>query len=613
MKKRTTLPLLGFAALVASFTSPLQSQSITLLDQIDVPSGAEIVAYSPDGSTVATNVTGTTPNIGVQLLTLAADGTLAPRDFVSMAAEFGGNIASVSSVALDPLGRDFGVATVIPTTNGDTDGVVVFFDSRAGSAVVINALTVGYHPDSVIFSRDGSRIFVANEGEFTTGGDIDAPGSVSVIDLSSVSDLDDVAALDNTAVSTSDFSDANLAAGVSLDALRFNDNSFTAGNAYLHVEPEYITEGDGVIFVTLQENNAIAELTLSGANAGKFTAIHPLGTIEQTIDASDKDGAGGTAAALIDDVVKGIPMPDTIASYTVGGQRYLVTANEGDFRPDDADRIRVSAFAGTDEGVTMDRADPALGRLRVVRDLADPDNDNLIDEVIIPGTRSFSIWNADTGALVGDTGSFEPLLLSLYPALHNMNGETSSNGTTTFDARSPDKGPEPEAIAHAQFGADHYVFVGMERQGAILMFNVNDPADPDFVTSINNLTDGLAAPESITVISAANSPTGSPLLLIGYEVGGKIGVYSLTDSAPAITAPGKVTVDGKTRKVTLKGRASANTALVTIDGKVAKGTTQWSGKVPFPTSKSRLKVDVEATSAFGASTSRKVTIVRKGK
>lgn len=621
MNRSSLIP--AAAVLLAAITSlPARAQTISLIDQVEVTNGAEIVTFSPDGDTVATNVTNTAPNIGVQLFSLAADGKLTARDFVSVATQFGGAINSVSSVALDPLGRGFGVMSVIPTANRTVNGVVIFFDYRAGTAAVLDTLTVGFHPDDVSFSHDGSKVFVANEGEFTGGsigetgggGNSDAPGSVSVINLAGVTGVANLAAtLDNTDVTTVDFTSPNLAAGVTLTVLRYNDSTFSPGFAYLHIEPEYITEGDGVIYVTLQENNAIAELSLSGPDANKFTAIYPLGTITQTIDASDRDGVGGAAAALVDDVVKGIPMPDTIASYTVGGQRYLVTANEGDFRPDDADRVRVSAFTGVAPTVTINRTDAVLGRLRVVRDLADPDNDTLINEVIIPGTRSFSIWNADTGALVGDTGSFEPLLLSLYPALHNMNGESSVNGTTTFDGRSPDKGPEPEALAHAKIGANDYVFVGMERQGAILMFNVNDPANPAFVTSINNLTDGLAAPESISVVSAADSPTGNPLLIIGYEVGGKIGIYSLTDSAPAITAPGKVTVDGKTRKVTLKGRASANTALVTIDGKAAQGTTKWSGKVSIPTSKSRLKVDVEATSAFGVSSSRKVTIVRKDK
>ena len=222
---RSTLQLIGFASMAAVLASPLHSQTISLIDQVDVTNGAEIVTFSPDGDTVATNVTGVAPNIGVQLFSLAADGSLTARDFVSVATEFGGVIASVSSVALDPLGRDFGVASVIPTANDTTEGVVVLFDYRAGSATPLKTLTVGFHPDSVLFSRDGSKIFVANEGEFTTGGDTDAPGSVSVIDLSSVSVIGDIAALDDTDVTTADFTTPNLAAGVTLDDLRFNDDS----------------------------------------------------------------------------------------------------------------------------------------------------------------------------------------------------------------------------------------------------------------------------------------------------------------------------------------------------------------------------------------------------
>src|SRR5690606_27336483 len=139
----------------------------------------------------------------------------------------------------------------------------------------------------------------------------------------------DIADLENSEVTTVDFSPANLAPGVDLEDLRFNDNTFTAGHAFRHVEPEYLTEGDGKVYVTLQENNAIAEISLTGANANRVTAMFPLGTIEQLIDASDRDGDGGATAALVDDTVKGMPMPDTVASFVVGGVRYLVTANEG--------------------------------------------------------------------------------------------------------------------------------------------------------------------------------------------------------------------------------------------------------------------------------------------
>jgi len=608
-----TLSLLFFGA----FAPRTSAQSIDLKSSIAITDGGEIVVFSPDGNTVVSNVAKTTAPaaLGVQLYTLNGDGTLTSREFVSASALFGGAILSVSSVALDPLGRGFGVMSVIPTANGTTEGAVVFFNYRAGSVAMLNTFQVGFHPDSVLFSRDGTGVFVANEGEFTSGGDTDAPGSISIVDLATVSVPADIGLLDGAAVATVDFNDG-LAPGVDLDDLRFNDSIFTPGNAFRHVEPEYMTEGDGKLYVTLQENNAIAEVSLTGPNANEITAIFPLGTIEQIIDASDRDGVGNTAAALVDDVVKGIPMPDTVTSFVSGGTRFLVTANEGDFRPDDNDRIRVSDLDGNDTAVTIDRSDPALGRLRVVKDLADPDDDNLINEVIMPGTRSFSVWNAATGALVADTGSFESLLLTLSPALHNMNGENSINGTTTFDIRSPEKGSEPEAIATGAINGHRYVFVAMERQGAILMYNLDDPANPTFVTSINNLTDGLAAPESITFIPAASSPTGTTTLLVGYEFGGKIGVYSVVSEpavAPTLTVRPSIRVGAKTKNVVVSGKASANTALVTVGKQTARGTQIWSAKVPFPLKKQNFRLVVVATSTEGLKVTKTVAIRRKGR
>lgn len=611
---QSTVAILALGA----FASTARSQSLTLESDITITDGGEIISFTTDGDTVASNVGGLA-GFGVQLYTLNADGTLTAREFVDLASQFGGAIASVSSVALDPLNRGFGVASVIPTANGTTQGVVAFFDYRAGSVVVLDTLTVGFHPDSVIFSRDGSKVLVANEGEFTSGGDTDAPGSVSIINLSGIAEAGDVAAaLDNMDVTTIDFSPANLGPGVDLDDLRFNDDTFTAGNAHRHVEPEYLSEGDGKVYATLQENNAIAEISLTGPQANKITAIFPLGTITQTIDASDRDNGSNGPAALIDDVVKGIPMPDTVTSFVSGGVRYLVTANEGDFRPDDADRIRIgdAAFTGVETGVTIDRSNAVLGRLRVVRDLSDPDDDGLIDDVIMPGTRSFSVWNASTGALVADTGSFEELLLTLSPTLHNMNGESSSNGTTTFDGRSPDKGPEPEAIATGSINGHRYIFVAMERQGAILMYNLDNPADPTFVTSINNLTDGLVAPESITFLPASDSPTGEPTLLVGYEVGGKIGVYTVEGepaTPPTVTVRPKIKAGAKTKQVVVNGTASANTTQVFVGNKLARGTANWSAKVPFPLNRASLSLKVVATSAEGLRATKTVVVRRSGR
>ena len=102
-------------------------------------------------------------------------------------------------------------------------------------------------------------LYVANEGEFTSGGDSDAPGSISVIDLSGIATLADFGGLGDGDVTTTDFS------GEDLSGLRFNDLTFTPGNAYRHVEPEYVIEKDGKVFVSLQENNALAIVEISTA------------------------------------------------------------------------------------------------------------------------------------------------------------------------------------------------------------------------------------------------------------------------------------------------------------------------------------------------------------
>ncbi len=618
--KRSFIQLTTALLALGAPASPAMSQSITLKSNIAIPDGGEILSFSPDGNTVASNVAGDA-GFGTQLYTLGAGGTLAPREFVSVAGEFGGAVLSVSSVALDPLARGFGAMTVIPDANRTTAGVVVLFDYRSGTAVALKTLEVGFHPDSLLFSRDGSKIFVANEGEYTGngnnegggGGDTDAPGSVSIIDLSGVAAIGDVAGLDNGDVTTVDFSPANLGPGIDLDDLRFNDDSFTPGNAHRHVEPEYLTEGDGKVYVTLQENNAIAELSLSGPQANKITAIFPLGTIEQTIDASDEDGPGDGTAAEIDDLVKGMPMPDTVTSFVSGGVRYLVTANEGDFRPDDGDRARVKDFDGNEDGVAIDDSDAVLGRLRILTDVSDPDGDDLLDDAVMPGTRSFSVWNANTGALVADTGSFEPLLLGLFPTRHNIDGES---GTDTFDDRSDDKGPEPEAIATGVINGHRYVFVAMERQGAILMYNLDNPANPIFVASINNVTDGLVAPESITFIPAADSPLAQATLLVGYEVGGRIGVYSLVGqpaTPPTLTVRRTFFTGKNSKTAVIKGKASADTARVLVGGKQARGTRNWSAKVRLAPTRKVHRFLVTALSQEGARASKPVFVKRRNR
>jgi hypothetical protein len=535
------LALAPFAVLAPS--SLIAADALVQLDRFNGPaSSSEIVAFDPT-TKLLYNTYGSQGNGGIQIVQAANPTALAELGQIDMSTFAGHTVKSISSVAADPLGRGFGVATFIPEASGSTPGRVVFFDPA--SKTVLHSVEVGFHPDMVRFSADGSKLYVANEGEPVSEGTapnlthLDSPGSISIIDISAVAAKADVTTLGNGQVGTYDFSGVDLS-GVRVHpsnnpdktpgALRFND-----------IEPEYITELGDKLYVTLQENNAIGEFDLTSRTWSKVTS---LGTIAQTIDASDRDGG-----IKIDDVVRGMPMPDSIASFVANGRNLLITANEGDGRPPDfvqpghplslRDDPRVSeltldptfkATLDAQYGGANSTANAQLGRLRVSRFDADTDNDGDADQLLMFGTRSFTIWDADTGAPVWDSGSFFETQTALeVPSLFNSEGTAS-----TFDGRSPNKGPEPEGITLGQVNGMTWAFVGLERVGGIMVFDVTDPDQPDFVDYINT---GEIAPEGLTFVPAGDSPTGIPLLFVGYEVSSQIGVYAVVVPETGHLAP----------------------------------------------------------------------------
>ncbi len=137
--------------------------------------------------------------------------------------------------------------------------------------------------------------------------------------------------------------------------------------------------------------------------------------------------------------------------------------------------------------------------------------------------RSFSIYNATTGAQVFDSGS--DLEQRAYATL-----PTALLGKSQVLGRLDNKGPEPESVVVGQIGSKTYAFVGLERTSAILMYDLSNPAAPVFVQWLQNTTDmanGDISPEGLAFVPAANSPTGKALLLVGYEVSGTLAVYEI--------------------------------------------------------------------------------------
>lgn len=312
------------------------------------------------------------------------------------------------------------------------------------------------------------------------------------------------------------------------------------------LEPEYIAiSPDGTkAWATLQENNAVAIIDIASASVDKIIA---LGTKDYSvegneIDPSDKDGGAHIATWPI----KGMYMPDTITSIGIGGQAYYLTANEGDAREYDAfvEEIRFEDAPREGDAGGADFGDETkLGRIATTL-TADTDGNGSLDQPFVFGARSFSIWAAG-GSLVADSGSdFEMITVEQLGGDFNSDNDGNNSG----DSRSDAKGPEPEAIAVGTIGDKTFAFIGLERVGGIMVYDISNPETPKFVQYITNrdfdfdietrIDDGgepahLAGdlgPESIVFISAADSPNHKPMLAVGNEISGSTTFYTINVS-----------------------------------------------------------------------------------
>jgi hypothetical protein len=547
MKKSHSFLALAGSVLLAAH--PAAHAELSFLSGISIPGGGEVVSVydniSGADSVLVTHSTASADH-KVEIYSLGANGMLgsSPTATVDLNGLFGaGSTLSVSSVAADPLGRGFGVATIIPNANNTTPGKLAFFDVQTGS--VLRSIHLGYHPDAVRFTPDGSKILVANEGEYVTSG-TQAPGSLSIVNMAGIGSAGDLGSI-VPGVTDVDFQ-SGLASGVNIDNVRYNVTGLAPTDRHLYIEPEYVVATNNKAYVTLQENNAVAIVDLDGANANKVTAVNSLGTITQVIDASDRDGAGNTPSIGINDTVVGLPMPDTITTFEKNGVRYLATANEGDARIDDGDIARAGSAGlvdATDSGggdlyYAGSLSNTGIGRLNISKVDGNLDADAGIEVPTMIGTRSFSIWD-EQGNLVFDSGSMiEQYIRDNFPNTFNMN---STGSTASFDTRSDDKGPEIEAIAFGSINDFDFLFVGAERQGGIFQFDITD-LNAVSIVGYYNVIDGITtttstayvSPETITFVPASESPNFQPLLIVGYEgsdaVPGSVAVLQVATPVP---------------------------------------------------------------------------------
>lgn len=452
------------------------------------------------------------------------------RDPDSPALLFQIDITPFGSQANSVAVHDGLVAVAVEAQVKTDPGKVVFFNRRGD---LLSFVTVGSLPDMLTFTPDGKRVLVANEGEPNSYGQptsVDPEGSVSIIDVKHGGDC-----VTQDDVKTAGFSAFN---NVPLDpSVRVFGPGATVAQDF---EPEYIAMSDSkTAWVTLQENNAVGVLDI---RRGKFTDIIGLGFKNHALtgnafDGSDRDGPGNSPSINIANwPVFGLYLPDGISAYEKFGKTFYVTANEGDARDYTgfAEEIRVSALSldavAFPTGAQL-KTNAQIGRLTVTRTLGDTGADGDYEALYALGGRSFSIWN-ERGQLVFDSGdAFEQITADAFPL--NVN---ATNDANDFDTRSDNKGPEPEGVELGEIRGRTYAFIGLERIGGIMVYDITNPFSPRFIQYVNNRnflgvpaagTAGDLGPEGVLFIPKNDSPVRHPLLVVANEISGTTSIYKI--------------------------------------------------------------------------------------
>jgi 2',3'-cyclic-nucleotide 2'-phosphodiesterase (5'-nucleotidase family) len=182
------------------------------------------------------------------------------------------------------------LAVAVQNTVKTDPGFVEFFDiSNPELPMSISTLTVGALPDMVKFSSDGTKLLVTNEGEPNSLYTIDPEGSISVVNTSGFLAPTPVAPA-QTDVQTVGFGTwENRRAELINRGVRIGQRLGVTTTVAQDIEPEAIAiSADGTTaWVSLQENNAIAVLDLSGAQP----------VISTIFSAGIKDWSRGGASA----------------------------------------------------------------------------------------------------------------------------------------------------------------------------------------------------------------------------------------------------------------------------------------------------------------------------
>ncbi|XP_071491316.1 mesenchyme-specific cell surface glycoprotein-like [Diadema antillarum] len=397
-------------------------------------------------------------------------------------------------------------------------------------------LTVGSNPKSLRFNPACDTIVVANEGPAAENPEtetfVNPEGTISVVRVNhtwvnpSISQCQSPLLMYGSDVRTIDFTLFNnpqFAADLESRLIRHPYKGQMDGGEHtfsMNVEPEYVTIDPylPIAYVTLQENNAIAEINYENLTA----IIHPVGVKNWTnydIDASSLDAQSGERRALTYRryPIESLLQPDAVELFDANGEIFLVTANEGApinymcesceieteyFEYEEAQELAADYLLSQNVPTPVRQAmlNPRqLGQLRIsmVDGLPEPGAEK-IDRPLFYGGRGISLFRVGPYSmdLVWDSGDqISKGITELYPNAHNHppfgNPELVEGAVRKadlvnrrWDAWSPFTGPECQSLAVGRYNASHKVIiVGINGANALGLFTVplsGNSSDPNF-------------------------------------------------------------------------------------------------------------------------------------
>jgi len=266
-------------SLIFSAINPAIAANGGTLDIASLEANSEISAYNPESGYLYT-VGGGSGAIVVSDLRDPASPQAVAR------ATSTGNGETLQSAAV------FGNLLAVAVQNAvKTDpGFVQFYDlTNPALPVHISTVTLGALPDQVKFSNDGTKLLVTNEGEPNSQYTIDPVGSISLINTSGYLAATPLAPAATDVQNVGFEAWENRRAELINRGVRIGSRLGVTTTLAQDIEPEAIAiSADGnTAWISLQENNAIAVLDLSGA-APAISTIFSAGI---------KDWSRGVASA----------------------------------------------------------------------------------------------------------------------------------------------------------------------------------------------------------------------------------------------------------------------------------------------------------------------------